>query len=319
MGSTLSFACPLLEEEFQAYQARARNVLTCICMLLRVSSYASLAMLIYNTGAAHRHVLPPLTLLLLCRLAPCIVILALLCFFPDFYTTHVLAIRAASTAAEWCALYRLRQLLLWSSLVEARPNPSVPHSARSIAKENIYFCTAWFTHASEPLARLSVLGTLLVNLAVNPAICTSDLWQPQQTVTLSPAPLAAAQALSTALLEAAEPLYHARNRAANSCPTLLALWQIMGSLLALLVTSGAGIACRRAFLRAPSVQARLGPSHGAEALRWPWGGASLPSRCVASATWLFVAHVVLLALLFDAMPESGGEALGLSCGGGGPT
>lgn len=301
-SSTLSFACPQLEDEFQGYQARARNILTCICMLLRVSGYVSLAMLLYNDGMAHRHMLPSLTLPLLCHLTPGIVTLALLCFAPNFYGDHVWAIHIVSTVADCCALYQLRELLLWRRLIESTPNPSFLHQVRNFASENMYFCTAWFVNAPNHVARLSVLGTLLVSIAGNPAICTSPLWQ-QPSVTLSSGPLVAAQAISAVLMEAAEPVYHARNRSQYSCPTLLAVWQILGSLLALLVISVAEIMGRRAFLRTPHVQARLEPGPAAEALHWPWGGMSLPSRCVASALWLFVAHAVLLGLLFSSQND----------------
>lgn len=69
----------------------------------------------------------------------------------------------------------------------------------------------------------------------------------------------------------------------SSCPEVLALWEVLGSLLAVLVMGMAEIIRRRAFLRTQEVQARLGRRRAAEALHWPWGGRmSLPSRLVAS-------------------------------------
>lgn len=297
--SMLSFSCPLLEEEFQAYQSRPRNVLTCICMLIRIAGYG--AIFKSNEGAAYRHMLPPLTLPLLCQLLPSILTIALLCCFPSYYAKHHLALSAASTVAEWVTFFPIRQMLMWGLLVEStlEASPFV-HQVRGFVKENMFFCMAWFMHAADPAPCLSVLGTLLVNLASNRAICASPLW-PQQSVTLSPTPLAAAQALSAGLLDAAEPFYHASNRSLCTCSIVLALWQLLGSLLALLGISTAEIVRRRAFLRLPTVQTRLGPHDAAEALHWPCGGMSLPSRCVGWAVGLFLAHAVLLALLSDNM------------------
>lgn len=297
--SGLCFACPQLEEEYQQYQAHSLNTLTCIWMLIRVCGYGMFFAMIYKQGVAYRHVLPPLAWPVLAHLVPGIVILALLSFFPSFSTTHYLAVHFASNVSLWCTYHQMRQLLLWMGLVDATNNPSFLHHIRTFSKENIYLCTTWYMLSADPWGRLSVMGLLAVNLAGNSAICASPLW-PQGTVTMSPGPLAAVKAISGALLETAEPFYNARHRSVMSCPAVLAVWQILGSLLALLMRGGTEIARRRAFLRKQEVQARLGPDRAAEALHWPWGGPFLTSKCVSMALGLFVVHVVLLALIADA-------------------
>lgn len=280
--------------------------MTWTCMIMRTSGYVTLAVSMYKDGTAYRHMFPLLTLLalLLFHLLPSFLNLVLLAFFPSFYADHYLAISVSTSAAECFTFYKIRQVMLWNLLVDSSTRPSIPHQVRNFAKENIYFCTAWFMHSADPMPLLSVLGALFANLASNPAICSSPLW-PKQSVTLSPAPLAAAKTLSVVLLEAAQPAYHARDISRCPCPIVLATWQVTGSMLALLIISVADIVRRRAFLRLPSVQARLRPHH-AVALDWPWGGMSLPSRCIASVLGLFFAHVVLFAFIFDAMLDGGG-------------
>lgn len=299
MRSPLTFSCQQLEREYQDYQARqVRRLAWCLAVSL-VAFFGMIYMDAYGKGARYRHMLPPQTLPLLFCCLPGLAIAATT-LFPGFHASHHQAVHALYYFLLCFSYHHVRQNFLWLGLLDAKPHTAFLAQATCFAKENLYLTVTWFAVVLFPmgqsLGRLTVLGLLVVNLAGNSAICASPLWPPD-SATMSAAPLGAANALSSGLLQIVQPFYHTRNGSLTSCPEVLAVWQALGSLLAMLAMGGAEIVRRWAFLHTLEVQASLGRGNAARALHWPWGGMFLSSNLVASAIGLIVVHALLWALL----------------------
>lgn len=306
--SLLTFSCPRLEREYQQYQGSAVRVFSWTVPLMMAALDAAVYVMLRRKGTAHRHMVPPQAMpLLLFRLPlllyrlPGLVLMAA-AFFPSFHARHHQALHALFHVSSCFSYHQDRQNALYFGLPEAKPAATVLQQATNFTKENMYLFAAWLAFAQLPtgqsLGRAAVLGQLLAHLAGNSAICTSPLW-PRHPATTSSTLLGAARAVSAGFLELALPFYHVRNKWIVSCPMTLAVWEVLGSLLAMLTIAAAECLRRRAFLRLPEVQVRLGSGTAAQALHWPWGGMLLPGRIVTSALAVIVFHAVLWALHID--------------------
>lgn len=261
--------------------------------------------------AAYRHAFPPQALPLLSN---CLTTLAIAAatFFPSFHASYHQALHALYHVSLWFSFHAMRQNVLWLGLLDAEPGAAFLHHVTSFSKENLFTCITWFAAVQMPmgefLGRVSILAQLLHNLAGNSAICASPLW-PRESGSMSPTLLRAAKAVSAGLLELAQPLYGVGNRSLRSCPAVLGVWQVLGSLLAMLAMGAAEIVRRRAFLHKAEVQARLERHDAANALHWPWGGMSLPPRLVGSVVAMILLHAVFWALLVSNMAETEADSL----------
>lgn len=262
---------------------------------------------LYGKGAPYRHLLPPLAVPFLGQLLPALVVLAFLTCFPAQYAKHHKAVHLARNACMVLAYHGVRHGPLWLRFVDAATRPArSPRGNSSFSSENMLFSTMWYAVAGFPAGQLLdlVFVALLlgVNVAGNAATCASTLW-PADSVSMSAGPMAVAQSLGAALLTAAEPFYHARNRSIVTCQAVLTLWQVVGSWLALLVSGMMEISRRRAFLRTPEAHAWLGPRWVPTAMQWPFGSYKKVMELVAGLVLLTLAHVVVVAVLLDAMAE----------------
>lgn len=302
--SILAFASPQLEALYQAYQARALNVLTWIVSLGRLAVCFLVLAQSYRKGAVHPHLRPPFALQLLTHTFPAVVTLVLLCFFPSVYIQHQWAVHVCVSLALLVSYSRMCLVPLWLRFLDAPPPAaaSLLQKLQYFANENVYLGTMWYVLGSFPMGQLLdhafVFTTLATSLAGNPALCASPLW-PRPSVTMSPVPLGVAETLSVLLVQAVEPIYPIRISRGLSCPAALAFWQILGSMFALFVSGAIELGRRRAFLRTQEARAFLGSSRSAALLTWPWGGVALMGRIYSWVVGVFMVHALILAVTLD--------------------
>eukprot|EP00884_Botryococcus_braunii_P006291 jgi/Botrbrau1/15663/Bobra.4_1s0047.1 len=129
-------------------------------------------------------------------------------------------------------------------------------------------------------------------MSANAALCDSPFGR--SLVTMRPPYLTAARGASVWLSDIAGPLVggHASDPVL-SCPAALGVWEVVGWLVACLTVLVADILRRRAFLRTPEVQAYLGPSYVAGALKWPFATSVKVQRCALGLFVLLYASSLL--------------------------
>eukprot|EP00884_Botryococcus_braunii_P003866 jgi/Botrbrau1/13480/Bobra.0082s0076.1 len=302
-SSDFAFASEELEADFQAYQAQALSLLSWFCALITTTGYCVLFAKIAAASADHRALLPHMLPPLLFQFAPTVATLALLAFFPGFYTTHKQAVHLVDQCCVLLGFHSTRQIVLWMHMVKgSNPSGAFIQSVQSFSDENLYLSIVWYAVPAFPLGQAGdifiVLALLLANLRGNHVICASPLWHPD-AVSLSAGLATAVQQMSAWLLEAAGPLYSLQADTTLSCAANIGFWQIVGSWVGCLAVCIAEVLRRRAFLRTPAAQARLGRQFAAAGLRWPFGSVQLASKCMHRVFLLTVGHCIVWAVVLD--------------------
>eukprot|EP00884_Botryococcus_braunii_P003862 jgi/Botrbrau1/13477/Bobra.0082s0074.1 len=306
-SSDFAFASEELEADFQAYQARAMNLLSWFCASVVFTGYCVFICKFWFLTAEQLALLPPMLRPMVFQFVPTATSLALLAFFPGFYTTHKGAVHLLVQTAIFCAWHSSRQLVLWNLTIKgSTPGGSFTKTAQSFLDENLYFSAAWYAVPAFPVGQAGdlviTLAWLLANLVGNPAICASPLW-PSNPVTLFPGPVGAVRRASTWLLAVATPLYRGRPDPVLTCPAMQAFWQVLGSWLTCLAVCIGEVLWRRAFLRTPAAKTRVGPHFAAAALQWPFGSFPLAWKCMSGLFLLTVGHCVVWAVALDMLSQ----------------
>eukprot|EP00884_Botryococcus_braunii_P003863 jgi/Botrbrau1/13478/Bobra.0082s0075.2 len=302
-SSEFAFASEELEADFQAYQAQALSLLSWLCASVTAFGYCVLLAKIMGSTAEQRALLPPLLRPLVFQFAPTVFTLALLTIFRGFYKAHQQAMHLGVQCCIFFAWHSSRQLVLWNLVVKgSNPGRSFMEAAQSFLDENIFSSAAWYAVPAFPTGQAGdlaiTLAWLLANLVGNSAICASPLW-PSNAVTLSSGPVEAVRRVSTWLRWGTTPVQILEPTPVLSCPENLVFWQVLGSWLACLAVCVGEVLRRRAFLRTPAAQARLGRQFAAAALQWPFGGVQLVVKCVCGLFLLTLGHCLVWAVAFD--------------------
>eukprot|EP00884_Botryococcus_braunii_P018273 jgi/Botrbrau1/5129/Bobra.0172s0001.1 len=297
-----TFACPQLEAAFQAYTAEGLNVWTWVCHLIILTGWLKIFYkLLMGTGGDVSTWRIPLLVGAVCQLLPTLLGIVLHLFWPTQLSKHHRAVNTLSLLGGVLAAPALRELLMWISRSGTVPTHAM---LRDFADENLFLIVMWLRAAGFPVGTRRhvaiLLGGLLLSLASNGAFCDS-LMSRTTPATLSARPLAAAQLISDALLELGAPFYAPRANPARiiSCPAAMAVWQVVGSLVAGVTVYLAEVSRRRAFLRTNAALTRLGPDSTAAALEWPFGRASMVLNCVFLMLLLSIVHAIIWAMALD--------------------
>jgi hypothetical protein len=303
-SSIFAFASPDLEAAFQAHQAQAVNLLTWLCTLINIAGYCVLVRKVAGIDTSEQSVvLEYLPWALLFQLAPTVACLLLMIVYRGFYSSNKQAVHLVANSCVVFGMPSARQLVLWMRQSSgSNPSSSLLQAMQTFSDENLFLTSAWFSVAGFPAGQLGdfayMAGMVVSYLSKNNHVCASTIWH-SDAVTLWPGPLAAAQWVSTWMLEAAAPFYTPHTKAVTSCTAALGVWQLVGSWLGCMAGCLAEISRRRAFLRTPAARDCLGRSFASSALRWPLGSFCLAAKFAQLVLLFTLAHCILWAVALD--------------------